>query len=136
MFTDGLLKVARSLFVYRNVHKGKSEHTYSLKDRSTGRVSGHTQSLILKDPVFKVSDKGRDRVRSEGVKNVHAGIVGTELTKIPKGLQWIRITYDPKRDAGFVRRDTKEPVRSAEYARLTPSGVEVSGIPEDSASQS
>lgn len=111
--------------MYRNVHKGKDEHTYSLKDRVTGKVTGHTQSLILKDPVFKVSDKGRERVRREGVKNVHAGIVGTEVKEAPEGLEWLRVTYDPKRYLGFVTREGEKPVSKAEYAKLTAGGVEV-----------
>ena len=135
MFVSGLLKTARALFVYRNVHKGKSEHTYSLRDRSTGKVTGHTQSLILKDPVFKVSGKGRDRVRREGVKNVHAGVLGTVVAEAPLGAEWFRVTYDPKKNQGFVTRDGGKPVEKAQYAKLTPSGVEVAGIAEEYGSE-
>ena len=110
------------LFVYRNITKSKDKHVYSLKSKSTNRVQGHLSELYLTNAKFKVSDTGRERVRREGVKNVHAGIEGVFTLKALRG-PWLPVTYDPKKNLGFVRRDTGEPVTEAKAVKLTPEGV-------------
>ena len=56
--------------VYYNLHK----HCYSI--RQSGRVIGHTDSIVLRDARFNVAPAGRDKVRATGVKNVHATVTG------------------------------------------------------------
>jgi hypothetical protein len=55
-------------YIYRNLHTGN----FSVKFR--GRVVSHLEVCIAKDVEFKVSVKGRERVRKEKRKNVHATI--------------------------------------------------------------
>lgn len=123
-FWAGFEKRATDYFVYRNLHKGKDKHVYSLRNKATGRVEDHVRKVReFKDPVFKVSDKGRKRVISEGRKNVHAGIEAS-TGRIEKNLDWKDITYDPKKHKSFVFRDSGEPVTGdARAIRLTPKGV-------------
>ncbi len=48
-----------------------------MKDKSTGRVIGYTESVNLEDVEFKVSEAGRQRLLREKRKNVHAFAIGT-----------------------------------------------------------
>lgn len=72
--------LGRKCFVYRNLTKG----CYSLKDVKTGLVIGHAKEVFLEDVSFKVSAAGRDRVRREQKKYVHAGIEGRVFYWVPK----------------------------------------------------
>jgi hypothetical protein len=119
-FWHGFEKQAK-VFAYRNIRMGKEEHVYSVKE--DGKVKRHTSDLILSPATFKVSDAGRDRVRAEGVKNVHAGVVGDEAKINHKRFDWRPVTYDPKKHHGFVDRETGAPVAKADAARLTRQGV-------------
>lgn len=121
MFKTGFEKTAK-VFVYRNIRKSKDAHTYSVKG-SDGRVQQHTQDLSLINPEIKVSKKGMERVRKEGVKNVHAGIKG-DIAAISKDkYTWREITYDPKKYETFIFRDTKLPVEKPDAILLTPKGA-------------
>ena len=106
--------VGQRVYVYRNLTKG----CWSLKSVKTGRVLAHAGSLTLKDPVFKVSEAGRQRVIRDQQKNVHAGIVGTVMGPVEhevwinsKGVpaRKIAVTYNPYRFSTFV---TKEPYQN------------------------
>ena len=55
-------------FVYWNFHK----KVFSVKYR--GLVIAHATRILVKRARFRVSEIGRQRVLSEGRKNVHAGI--------------------------------------------------------------
>jgi hypothetical protein len=114
----------KRFFVYRNITKSKDKHVYSLRSKEDSRVKGHSSAFYLTDVKFKVSDAGRDRVRKEGVKNVHAGIEGTLASNVLKG-PWIPVTYNPKVTDGFVRKDTREGITTARAAKFTPEGVYV-----------
>jgi hypothetical protein len=62
--------------VYRNLHNG----THSI--RRNGKVVKHLQhhqSIFLKDVKFAVQPAGREKVRREGRKNVHAFVRGTVI---------------------------------------------------------
>jgi hypothetical protein len=121
MFKTGFDKIAK-VFVYRNIRKSKDAHTYSVKGED-GRVKQHTQSLSLINPEVKVSKKGMERVRTEGVKNVHAGIKGDIAEINQDKYSWREITYDPKKYETFVFRDTKLPVERPDAILLTPKGA-------------
>ena len=56
--------------VYRNLHNDK------LSVRYGGKVVGHVDSIWLRDATFAVQPAGRDRVRREKKKNVHAFVRG------------------------------------------------------------
>lgn len=60
--------------VYWNLHKKR--YSVQWKTPKGWRVAYHTSQLWLDAPQFKVSAAGRERVRREHRKNVHAYIVG------------------------------------------------------------
>jgi hypothetical protein len=132
MFAAGFAKIAK-VFVYRNIRKSKDAHTYSVKGED-GRVKQHTQSLSLINPEVKVSKKGMERVRTEGVKNVHAGIKGDIAEINQDKYSWREITYDPKKYETFIFRDTKLPVEKPDAILLTPKGA-VAGFQKVAASR-
>lgn len=89
--------------VYRNLHKS----CWSVRNRSTGRVEMHADSVMVRDCTFRVGKAGRERVIREGRKNVHAGVYGTvEDSDCTSGLQvtgeWVRVTYNPYKNSTFI----------------------------------
>lgn len=94
----------------------------SVRDCKTRRVIAHVESITLKDCLFKVSEKGRQRVLRERQKNVHAGVEGEWVadTKVPPGN---RIIYDPYRFSSFVSEITGQPYKQAPLALITPAGA-------------
>jgi hypothetical protein len=60
----------KPVYVYRNLHK------QCLSVRQDGIVMCHAENVVLMDCEFKVNEKGRDRVREDKQKNVHAGVKG------------------------------------------------------------
>ena len=69
----------KKVFVYRNLRK----KCWSVMDWKTKRVIEHCQEVSLNHAVFKVSQKGRERVNSEKRKNVHAGVLGWMIANCP-----------------------------------------------------
>ena len=73
---NGKLNHGDRVEVYRNLHNG----THSI--RRNGKVVKHLQhhqSIFLKDVKFAVQPAGREKVRREGRKNVHAFVRGTVI---------------------------------------------------------
>ena len=115
--------------VYFNLHK----KCWSLKclDRGKdyGLVKDHARFVQLRGVIPRVSEAGRERVRREGKKNVHAGLVGELVTHDNSDLVetvcevlyqievdnpstypvWREITYNPYKHTSFVFKDTGEP---------------------------
>jgi hypothetical protein len=58
--------------VYRNLNRG----CWSIRDARTRLVIEHTQRIVLLDPSFFVSRRGRDRVMKARLRGVHAWIIG------------------------------------------------------------
>ncbi len=86
--------------VYWNVHA----RTFSI--RRDGKVIKRTEGPIwLALAVFHVSDAGRERVRAENRKNVHAWISG-EIVQTGLEIEYssrdVALRYDPYLDDGFV----------------------------------
>ena len=86
--------------VYRNLHRG----CWSVKDKSTRRVTAHLHSLLLSSPEgcsFRVSEAGRQRVLRTGQKNVHASVHG-HLAPLPQPESTrplrnpVRVRYNPR----------------------------------------
>lgn len=89
--------------VYANLRKG----CWSVRDAKTRRVVGHLDRMALKDVAFRVSIKGRDRVRREGQKNVHAFAQGTlDAIRHFEDLDgFTHVLYDPYQHSSFVTED-------------------------------
>tara|TARA_Y100000401_G_C8180731_1_gene153835 strand:- start:24 stop:413 length:390 start_codon:yes stop_codon:yes gene_type:complete len=107
--------------VYRNLskklHEGDHGPVYSVRGED-GLIKKHTCHLVLRNCVFRVSDKGNKRVRDEKRKNVHAYVQGVDCHN-QINCTWIldsvAITYDPYKYKTFVRKDTGKPVHKAEW---------------------
>lgn len=105
------------VFVYWNLHR-RCWSVKALEWEVKGRVVAHAASVLLQNCKGKVSAAGNARVRAEGRKNVHAGIVGDLVTLDPMSqeldpspsiqladhvIQGAElVTYNPYRDTSFV----------------------------------
>lgn len=100
--------------VYYNIHKG----CLSIKDRRLGKVISHSDKVGVINPKFVVQPAGRDRVRREKRKNVHAFVRGEhdKFNRLPKKLKSIQVIYNPYKYDTFVNARTGEPVYKAVYA--------------------
>jgi len=90
--------------VYFNIHKSRQEgrKIYSVKDKKTNRVVKHLSGMFfVKGAKLIVSKKGRERVVSEGKKNVHAFVRG-ELIFDERPYRERSLTYNPYKHESFV----------------------------------
>ena len=75
-----------------------------------------------------VQPAGKNRVRKEKRKNVHAYIQGVEVKTPIDNLnfnndpKWQRITYNPYADDTFIVVDTDEPIHAAAMVVFTEEG--------------
>ncbi len=96
--------VGQRVFVYRNLR----EKCWSVLGGKPHRLLGHAGSLALVGAWFSVGVGGRDRVRREGRKNVHAGANGQLVSLGPLelpgdiDLEEMKVTYNPVLDDFFV----------------------------------
>ncbi len=112
--------------VYWNLHK----HLFSvraLEGPNKGRVISHSHGITLTDAKFVVQPAGRERVRREGKKNVHAfvrgRVVGGEFEHrytMARSPLWLkdRVTYNPYIYDTFVSAKTKEPIFNADSVEM------------------
>lgn len=89
-------ELERPVQVYFNFHR----RCWSVRQR--GLVVGHAKSLVLRDVTWRVQPSGRERVRREGKKNVHAYASGwvTHLILLDGTEQAVR--YNPYELETFV----------------------------------
>ena len=111
---------------YYNLHKK------CLSYRPSGGKVRHARALLLDNVKLSVQPAGRERVRREGRKNVHAFVRGEpsyirplgetddgDLT--PENMQrqgYRPITYNPYKYDSFVYADTGEPVFTARQVAI------------------
>jgi hypothetical protein len=100
--------------VYRNLHKK------CLSVRQLGIVKCHTDSIVLHDATFVVNPAGREKVRRERKKNVHAYVKGTVIdardTDVLLPFPWDEVYYNPYKCDNF--ESDGQPVRAAQYVDL------------------
>jgi hypothetical protein len=89
--------VGRKVFVYWNLHK----NVWSIRDEKSKKVIAHSESLLLTDCKFKVSEAGRQRVLRERKKNVHAGATGILSGIIPRA-SGKQVYYNPYKQDCFT----------------------------------
>lgn len=105
----------KKIDIYRNIHK----KCYSVRSRERGnygRVIDHTHRAVISAASFVVLQRGREKVRSEKRKNVHAFIRGMMENKVPSlsSLDFIGyVTYNPYENETFVNRETGEEINTA-----------------------
>ena len=113
--------------IYRNLHRD----TWSIRDRATGRVIGHSDNVLVEDATCVVQPAGRDRVLREGRKNVHAFVRGVMVTTCEtpyaKAECNVQVKYNPYKAGHFVRVDTSDKVTSSPVAILDTSGAWIGG---------
>lgn len=82
----------------------------------------YVSTVILSDVEFKVHEAGRQRCIREGVRNVHAWVVGNvehqnygdNPTRFAVDRTiWRKAIYDPFKGGAFVDADTLEPLTKA-----------------------
>lgn len=111
------------VFVYFNLKK----KLFSVRKVSTGLVVAHLLKVSLTNARFKVSQKGRQRVLKERVKNVHAGVEGFFTFDNENSLTH-SATYNPYKYSSFVDSKTLERVDNASMVVLekTPERANIS----------
>jgi hypothetical protein len=108
------LFLGKKVMVYFNLHKKTFSVSYDNK------VIIHADYVKLGDVEFRVRTGGRDRVRSEKQKNVHAFVIGNLLEyceypceNIPNPPSTNIITYNPYKNETFVYKDGGQPIYTA-----------------------
>lgn len=106
-----------------HVYYNLTRRCFSIKDPATGLVINkgeNTQYVLMRDVVFKVSEKGRQRVLREKRKNVHAYAVGEVLeysgSEMP--IEGEEIGYNPYKAGHFYNKETGKPISYCEMLFL------------------
>jgi len=94
-------------------------------------VVEHTNSIVLRNAIFKVSEAGRQRVLKQKRKNVHAFIIGERFPFIPKSFVYRdEVSYNPYKGPNFVIANQPEKsVDEAKYVTIIDNKV-IALIPE------
>lgn len=101
-----------------------------------GQRIEYASDVLLRDAEFRVSEPGRRRCLAEGVRNVHAWVVGTEVQRWcgARPLESLtgmrRAVYDPWKGSSFVDAETLQPVRRAAVVMLSGKTVWYEPCPE------
>ena len=109
---------SRKVRVHWNIHKG------GLVLRNYPNIVGdmeYVNSVCIKDAIFVVREKTRDRIRKGEDRSVHAWVEG-ELCNCGE-LEGEDVTYNPYRDNGFVVRGTDKVLKTAKHVSLRAHGT-------------
>ena len=111
--------IGEKVMVYYNLHK----HTFSVQ--KNGIVVMHADFVKLEDVEFRVRQGGKEKVRKEKSKNVHAFVIGNLVDfcqypcdEIPEEPTGNVVTYNPYKYDTFVYRDSEEPIINAKEVDL------------------
>lgn len=111
--------IGKKVMVYYNLHK----HTFSVTYQ--GRVIAHADYVKLSNVEFRVRQGGKEKVRDEKRKNVHAFVIGTledfckyPCDNIPSEPNDNVVTYNPYKYDSFVYKNTEEPVYNAKEIEM------------------
>ena len=103
----------RKVEIYFNLHK----KTWSV--RQDGKVIQHTNFIQIREPQYVVRQKGKEKVRREKRKNVHAFVRGYIEDRLPVfPSKNIFVTYNPYKNDSFVERNTQNSICSSPFAAL------------------
>ena len=108
------LFLGKKVMVYYNLHKQTFYVTYDSK------VIMHADYVKLGDVEFRVRKGGKEKVRSEKSKNVHAFVIGRLLDyceypcdELPVTDSNRIVTYNPYKHDSFVYKQSEEPIYGA-----------------------
>jgi len=111
--------IGKRVMVYYNLHK----HTFSV--RYNNKIILHSDYVKLENVEFRVRLGGKDRVRSEKQKNVHAFVIGTLMDycefpceNLPEEPNNNIVTYNPYKYNSYVMKDTEEPIFHANEVEM------------------
>jgi hypothetical protein len=106
--------IGKKVMVYYNLHKQTFSVTYDSK------VILHADYVKLGDVEFRVRQGGKERVRQDKSKNVHAFVIGRLLDyceypcdDIPSSPSGKIVTYNPYKHNSFVYKGSEEPIYNA-----------------------
>ena len=124
--------IGEKVMVYYNLHK----HTFSIQ--KNGLVVLHVDYVKLKNVEFRVRVGGKEKVRKEKSKNVHAFVIVTledfceyPCENIPQEPDGEVVTYNPYLFDSFVFKKTKEPVffaKSVEMVVMPLATIDFKGV--------
>ena len=113
------LFLGKKVMVYYNLHK----HTFSVT--YDNKVIMHADYVKLGNVEFRVRKGGKERVRSEMSKNVHAFVIGNLLDYckypydgLPTSSSNKIVTYNPYKFDSFVYKNSEEPVYRASEVNM------------------
>ena len=105
------LFLGKKVMVYYNLHKQTFSVTYDSK------VIMHADYVKFGDVEFRVRKGGKEKVRSEKSKNVHAFVIGKLLDyceypcdELPVTDSNRIVTYNPYKHDSFVYKQSEEPI--------------------------
>jgi hypothetical protein len=105
------LFLGKKVMVYYNLHK----HTFSVT--YDGKVIMYADYVKLGDVEFRVRKGGKEKVRLEKSKNVHAFVIGKLLDyceypcdELPVTDSNRIVTYNPYKHDSFVYKQSEEPI--------------------------
>lgn len=115
-----------STWAHLHLTRLRAEDPNPISVKIPGQRIAYASWVSLRDVEFKVSEAGRQRCVREGVRNVHAWVVGTEVLRVENypvrdtpPATWSRAVYDPWKGGTFVDSETLEPVLRADLVILS-----------------
>ena len=100
-----MIDTNRRVYVYFNLHK----RVWSV--RQDGRIVEHTKHIMLKDARFLVGKAGRKKVLKEKRKNVHAGVSGYIVDRVPNVPDLATsVSYNPYKNETFIAARGDKPM--------------------------
>jgi hypothetical protein len=111
--------IGKKVMCYYDLHR----HVFSVTYK--GLVVLKADYLRLSDVEFRVREGGKQKVRKETRKNVHAFVIGYledyckfPCDDIPEPESNKAITYNPYKYESFVIKDTEEPIFNANEVEM------------------
>ena len=99
----------------------------SRESEDYGTVVSHEPKVHVRDVEFVVQPSGRQKVREEQVKNVHAFVRG-KWDESKQVLYGTKVDYDPFGVGEFFEKETGRVVRGADLCCVTRQGVSAEGL--------
>ena len=121
----------RIAWVHTHLPRLRAGERDCLSVKIPGQRIAYAAWVSLKDAEFRVSEHGRLRCLTSGVRNVHAWVIGEEILRVaeqdvfseawtssdPVGYR--RALYDPFKGPSFVDSETLEPLTRADWVILS-----------------
>lgn len=133
----------RIAWVHTHLPRLRAGERDCLSVKVPGQHIEYAAWVSLKNAEFRVSEPGRLRCLTSGVRNVHAWVIGEEVLRVAEQdvfpeawTSWMlsdpvgyrRALYDPFRGASFVDAETLDPVHRAEWAILSGKNLFYAGL--------